>query len=150
MYSASSGGQYNLQFDLSVINQTTANITPELVLICVNSGIFTTEMGTSSTNVGILTREVVLETKNSSPALALDTNEHTRIVGGKEDSLRSSIHHNMIKPMMHKADGMSGGGASGGGASGGGASAGAMSMPMPMPSNARKARMGKLHKYLAN
>ncbi|CAM6031913.1 unnamed protein product, partial [Sphagnum compactum] len=68
MLSGSSGGQFNLQFDLTVFNNTNANITNvEICLITINSGTFSTEMGTSNTNTGVLTREQVLDTKTKAP-----------------------------------------------------------------------------------
>ncbi len=63
MYSSSSAGQYNFQFTLSVYNQTAEAITPEIFVITVNSGMFITENGVSSTQTGLLTREMVLKTK---------------------------------------------------------------------------------------
>jgi hypothetical protein len=87
MYSASSSGQYNLQFDLSVTNQSLQDVEAEICLICVNSsGMFITENGTSSTQTGILTKEIVLNTKSQSGNM--DTNLYQRIIGGSLKKLR--------------------------------------------------------------
>ena len=54
-YAPGSIGQFNLQFSVTVNNYaegadaTVGAITPELVVICMNSGSFATERGTSST-----------------------------------------------------------------------------------------------------
>ena len=40
MYTASSAGQYNFQFELNVTNQTLNPVPAEICLICVNSGMF--------------------------------------------------------------------------------------------------------------
>jgi hypothetical protein len=86
MYSASSGGQYNFQFELNITNQSNAAYNPELVLITVNSGLFTTENGSSNTQTGILTKEVVLNAKSKSSDL--DTDMYHRIIGGSLHRLR--------------------------------------------------------------
>ena len=58
--SNSSLGQFNLYFTVSVTNQLGATISnPEICVVCVNSGIFTTQLGTSIINTGILTKEDV-------------------------------------------------------------------------------------------
>lgn len=99
MYSASSGGQFNLQFGMTVYNQSGSNITPELCLICVNSGLFITENGTSQTQTGILTRELVLKTKNEK-SVDMDTSFYKRLVGGNMFNLKSLPHLFHRKPMM--------------------------------------------------
>jgi hypothetical protein len=87
MYSASSAGQFNFQFTLQVYNQTNENITPEICVITVNSGLFITENGVSSTQTGLLTREMVLNTKNNR-AVDLDRSSYKRLIGGAFSSLR--------------------------------------------------------------
>jgi len=87
MYTASSAGQYNFQFELNVTNQTLNPVPAEICLICVNSGmLFITENGTSSTQTGILTKELVLNTKSQSGNM--DSNMYQRIIGGSLKKLR--------------------------------------------------------------
>jgi hypothetical protein len=86
MYTASSAGQYNFQFELNVTNQTLDPVPAEICLICVNSGMFITENGTSSTQTGILTKELVLNTKSQSGNM--DSNMYQRIIGGSLKKLR--------------------------------------------------------------
>jgi hypothetical protein len=81
MYSSSSAGQYNFQFTLQVFNQTDEAITPEICVITVNSGMFITENGVSSTQTGLLTREMVLRTKAEKP-VDLDRAHYKRLIGG--------------------------------------------------------------------
>ena len=73
--SSSSLGQYNLYFTINVSNQFASAIkNPEIVVVTtINSGIFTTQLGSSIINTGILTKEDVLRTKNQAPVL--DTSE---------------------------------------------------------------------------
>ena len=91
MYSASSQGQFNLQFALSVYNQSGENFAPEICLICVNSGMFITENGTSQTQLGLLTREVVLKTKNER-SVDMDSSYYKRLIGGNLSNLKALCH----------------------------------------------------------
>lgn len=75
-------GNYNFQFSVGVTNQLGATITPEIVTICVNSGIFTTQQGVSSVYTGILTKEMVLDAKSKQQASAVKSEEVARKVGG--------------------------------------------------------------------
>ena len=145
-YSPGSLGNFNLQVNLTVANQFPYAITPEIVLITMNSGLFVNERGTSSTYTGILTKQDVLEASAQQPMYQSSVK---RLVGGGFlDSLKSVagaiLPHALKfgKEQLGKMDspiakglsgvlgslgyGQSGGGASGGGASGGGASGGRM------------------------
>jgi hypothetical protein len=121
--SCSSLGQYQFQFNITVTNQYPFNITPEIVVTLVNSGVFATVQGTSTIATGILTKDLVLKTKEENPVPALDSREYQRLVGGKminrgmSGVLRMVRHHKR----KHALDGSgsSGGGISGGGSSGG-------------------------------
>jgi len=138
-------GNFNLQINLQVYNQFPYGITPEIVIIPINSGIFVNERGTSSTYTGILTKADVLSASAQEPYYQTSVK---RMVGGSFlDSLKSvagKILPHLLKhgkeelgksghpvaKLAHSAlgamgYGASGGGASGGGASGGGASGGA-------------------------
>jgi hypothetical protein len=67
---AGSLGNYNFQFQVGVTNTISASggasITPEICVIAVNSGIMTTQQGVSAIYTGILTKQMVLDAKNSS------------------------------------------------------------------------------------
>jgi hypothetical protein len=103
--SASSLGQYNLYFNINVTNQYTSTISnPEIVVVTINSGIFTTQLGTSIINTGILTKEDVLRTKEQSPAM--DTTDFRRMIGGVLSNIGST---NVLKlfgknPQIHKVN----------------------------------------------
>lgn len=145
-YSAGSLGNFNLQINMEVQNQFSYDITPEIVLITMNSGLFVNERGTSSTYTGILTKQDVLE---ASAQQAVYQSSVKRLVGGGFlDSLKSvagavlphilkmgkehlgKMEHPVAKGLSGALGalgyGQSGGGVSGGGASGGGASGGRM------------------------
>ena len=81
--SSGSLGNYNLQFQVNVTNQFGFTITPEIIVTCVNSGIFVTQSGVSSIYTGILTKEMVLATKAGSQASAMTSAEVARMVGGQ-------------------------------------------------------------------
>jgi hypothetical protein len=123
-------GNYNFQFQVGVTNQLGETITPEMVTICVNSGIFTTQQGVSSIYTGILTKEMVLDAKSKQQASAVQSAEVCRKVGGSFFNLGNlgriaSKAQDAVKIGKQAADvygqakGMFGGAASGGAASGG-------------------------------
>jgi len=147
-YSAGSLGNFNLQINLTVANQFPYAITPEIVLITMNSGLFVNERGTSSTYTGILTKQDVLEA--SAQQAVFQSSVKRMVGGGFLDSLKSVAGHVLPHLLKHgkehlgKMDhpvakgissalgamgyGSSGGGVSGGGSSGGGVSGGRMKL----------------------
>ena len=141
-YSNSSGGQFNMQFDLQIYNQSAEDITPTLYLVVVNSGIFVTENGASSFTTGLLNQEMVLETKTHDAIT--DTHSYDKkMVGGSIENI-GSIHKH-LKQAFSKAsekekliDKEGGSGMSAGGMSGGGMSAG------DVTSNVKR----RIHKYI--
>jgi hypothetical protein len=66
-YAPGSLGNFQIQFQLDVVNQSASNLIPELVLITVNSGVFVTERGQSSVYTGILTKQDVLDASQQEP-----------------------------------------------------------------------------------
>jgi len=130
--SSSSLGQYQLQFNLKVRNQFGYSIVPELCIITVNSGIFATQQGTSQIFTGILTKQMVLTTKEQNPIPHLESDEYKRLVGGKMINRGMSGLYNFVKHRRKignkgEADPASGGHSSGGHSSGGHSSGGASS-----------------------
>ena len=81
--SCGSLGNYNFQFQCNVTNQFGFAITPEIIIVCVNSGIFVTQSGVSSIYTGILTKEMVLSAKSGHQASAMTSAEVARMVGGR-------------------------------------------------------------------
>ena len=57
----SSIGQFSIQLTVEVDNYSTDPVTPELLVVCMNSGSFATERGTSSTYTALLTKQDVLD-----------------------------------------------------------------------------------------
>lgn len=87
-YAPGSIGSFNLQFTVTVENYG-GDLTPELVLITMNSGSFATERGTSSTYTALLTKEDVLA---ASAGEAVSRSDMKRMVGGGFlDSLKSAF-----------------------------------------------------------
>jgi len=94
--SSSSLGQYNLYFTITVTNQFATPVAyPEICIVTVNSGIFTTQLGTSIINTGILTKEDVLKTKEQAPSM--DTTDYRRYVGGNLANLGMSNVLKLVK-----------------------------------------------------
>lgn len=134
-------GQYNFAFNLTVQNNSLAEVTPEIVVICVNSGIFTTIAGSSNVYTGILTKQMVLDTKTSGRDDPISSVQYRRSVGGNwftnainslaSNPLAQKIGSKAADLAMKKGEqvlmkklgmGMSGGAMSGGGRSGGASS----------------------------
>lgn len=118
--SSSSLGQYQLQMNVRVRNQLPYNVTPELCIITMNSGVFSTILGTSSVYTGILTKQMVLNTKEQNPVPALARDEYERMVGGRLSNRGMGALRKMIR-LHRKMDGadMKAGVLSGGVSSGG-------------------------------
>jgi hypothetical protein len=125
--SASSLGQYQFQFNIDVFNQYDFEVSPELCIVTMNSGIFATQQGTSQIFTGILTKEQVLRTKEQNPQSALTSVEYKRLVGGQLGNMGMGNVLSMIKNMsgmlpsqikdMMKQAGINIGGATSGGVS---------------------------------
>ena len=106
-YAPGSLGNFQIQFQLDVVNQSGATITPELVLITVNSGVFVTERGQSSVYTGILTKQDVLDASQQEP---YGIAQITRKVGaGMLDRGKALPKHFGGKHKMDYMDSMKGG-----------------------------------------
>jgi hypothetical protein len=139
-YSSGSLGNFNLQMNLTVLNQAAVPITnTEIVVITMNSGIFVCNRGTCATYTGILTKSDVMDASSQE---AYSKSDVKRMVGGGFlDTLKSVAGKVLPKlPGLAKAGlsmvnnpyaqkgadvlGALGAGHSGGGSSGGGGSGG--------------------------
>lgn len=82
-YAPSSLGQFQLQFNLQLGNNTGAPIASgayELVIITMNSGMFVCERGTSATYTAVLTKADVLDASQGESRMSY--NQARRMVGG--------------------------------------------------------------------
>lgn len=79
--SCGSLGNFNLQFSMSVTNQFDETFTPEICVICVNSGLFVTQQGISSVYTGVLSKEIVLSTARAGGGMS--SSDNSRLIGGK-------------------------------------------------------------------
>lgn len=101
--SCGSIGQYNFQFQISVTNIDPAQLTPEICIICVNSGVFTTLSGSSNIFTGILTKQMVLDAKTSEEAVDPVTSvQYKRYVGGSLLNRVASAVKHMGPPIRRK------------------------------------------------
>jgi hypothetical protein len=113
-------GNYNFQFNVDVVNQSASQISNvEICVVCVNSGIFTTQQGVSAVYTGILTKEMVLGAKAHQQVSAMTSMEVSRMVGGKKMTPLTAY-----KGISKAHGGMSGVASSGGVMSAGSASSG--------------------------
>ena len=88
-YAPGSLGNFNLQLNLTVTNQTALEVAAEVVIITVNSGCFVCERGTSSTYTGILTKADVLQASEQPAYHRSDV--HRMVGGGFLDTLKSVV-----------------------------------------------------------
>jgi hypothetical protein len=118
--SCGSLGNYNFQANIQIYNQL-RSMRPEIVVTCVNSGIFTTQQGVSAIYTGILTKEMVLSAKSSGQASAVHSAECERMIGGSMLNRPLSAMKRFGYMRRHREVGgvMSGGVPSGGQSSGG-------------------------------
>ncbi|AIF72183.1 MAG: putative major capsid protein [Qinghai Lake virophage] len=75
-------GQYNFQLQMNITNQSVDAYTPEICIICVNSGVFTTVAGSSSIFTGILTKQMVLDSKTTEAIDPVSSVLYKRMIGG--------------------------------------------------------------------
>lgn len=81
--SCGSIGQFNVQLNLTVRNNyISENIKPEICIVCVNSGLFTTVAGTSSIYTGILSKQMVLDAQAEPAEHTISSAEYYRQTGG--------------------------------------------------------------------
>lgn len=127
--SSGSLGNYNFQFSVtlacqypaSVFAQFAGGVIPiELCVVCVNSGIFSTQQGVSAVYTGILTKEMVLSSVNGQQSSAMTSIETQRMIGGNMLNGALTAIRGMKKHSKGGAMGMaSSGGAMGSASSGG-------------------------------
>lgn len=115
--SSSSVGQFSLQFNINVTNNYSSSVQPEVCVICLNSGLFITQSGTSQISSGLLTKQMVLDAQEKSSA-AIPSSEYSRMVGGKMSQMNGSSLKKFAKRLFGHL-GKSGGAISGGSMSGG-------------------------------
>lgn len=101
--SASSLGQYNLYFTIAVLNQTAYDIVPEICVVTVNSGLFTTQLGSSIINTGVLDKQTVLQCKDQKTNM-VDSNQYKRFIGGMLNNIGSSNVMKLFKKHVNVSD----------------------------------------------
>jgi hypothetical protein len=95
VYTNGSSDSFSLQFAITVYNQSSETVSPEICVVTVNNGIFITENGSCQTQVNILKKDEVLACK-SEPAL-MDSQSYVKeVVGGSIENL-GGIHKHLKK-----------------------------------------------------
>lgn len=119
-------GSFNFQIRVSVSQFTGASVTPEIVVLAVNSGIFSTVAGSSQIFTGILTKSMVEDAKSLQMVNPVLSAEYNRVLGGGiHGDLQNSGNEQMpsvkeaMKAKMKMAHSMGSGVYSGGAMSGG-------------------------------
>lgn len=80
--SSGSLGAYNFQFSLTCENYNDYDVTPEIVVICANSGVFSSIAGSSNIYTGILTKSMVLDAKKEAAENPIMSSQYERMIGG--------------------------------------------------------------------
>jgi hypothetical protein len=109
MLSSGSIGQFSVQFDVTVKNPHGVTLTPELCLVCVNSGIMVNAAGSTAVYTGILTKELVVSTQTEQEIPPLERPEYERMVGGASCNIGSL--RKMLMGKLGRVRGASSGGA---------------------------------------
>jgi hypothetical protein len=117
-------GQFNLQMNISVANYLPYSVQPQITIIACNEGIFSTIAGSSTIMTGLLTKEMVLSTKEQVPVA--DSASYERFVGGvlSNSSMANAMrligkHYKGLPAVATSGLSAFGSGSSGGGSSGG-------------------------------
>jgi len=115
MLSSGSIGQFQFQIQITCTNPYATSIVPEIVIVCMNSGIMVNASGSSAIYTGILTKEMVVSTATESEVPALEVPEYTRMVGGKMSNfgaLRKMLMGKLGRMRAGQSTGSSSGGMS--------------------------------------
>jgi hypothetical protein len=107
--SSGSIGQYLFQFNITLKNNTNATFQPEIVVVCCNSGVFTTVSGSSNIYTGLLTKQMVLDAKEKRDVRPVEQAVYHRMIGGKmAHSMASAIKRMPFISSKHLAHGVAG------------------------------------------
>ena len=82
LISIGSLGQYNFQIKMEIFNQYPFTISPELILMIVNMGSFTSQLGTSQLNSGLIDMQNAQKARESPSIPSFDSTQFHRMVGG--------------------------------------------------------------------
>jgi hypothetical protein len=103
LISVGSLGQYNFQLNAEVYNQYPFAITPELILMIINMGSFTSQLGTSQLNSGLIDMQSAMEARQQPHHKNFDSNEfHTTVGGGLRRGIKEFTRYMRGKGMHHK------------------------------------------------
>jgi hypothetical protein len=120
--SASSLGSFNLQFDLTVRNQSPYTVAPEIVVLTITSGYMVVHQGTAQSFTGVLNKEMVMNAKDGSAVPRLSQSDYERLVGGSMNNrgVANMMKHFKARRGMASSSSMPSGGVLSGGIPSGG------------------------------
>lgn len=114
--STGSVGQFTFQYNVTITNNDNSAFQPELVLIAVNSGLFSTVSGQSSIKSGLLTKEIVMNCTMSETSNTASSGIVEEMAGGNmHNKLNSSMKKMHVGDVLKFAKQQSAGGAYSGG-----------------------------------
>jgi hypothetical protein len=99
----SSSGQFSFQINMSVTNNYSEIISPEIVIICANTGIITSQLGESTFSTGLLTESLMMETISKGSKISSDLNP--MLGSGFESSVSGGVMSGgSLKPPVKKGN----------------------------------------------
>lgn len=91
-------GQFSLQMNVTVFNNTLADMNPEFVVIVVNSGLFATIAGSSVVRTGLLNMDIVSQLASTSQDSAVSSSDYKELSGGSlGDQVASALKNIPLK-----------------------------------------------------
>lgn len=120
--SASSLGSYNLQFDITIRNQSPYTVAPEIVVLTITSGYMVVHQGTAQSFTGVLNKQMVMDAKEGSAVPRLSQSDYERLVGGSMQNrgVANMMKHFKARRGMSSSSSMPSGGILSGGIPSGG------------------------------
>jgi hypothetical protein len=98
--SNSSIGQFSIQFQIDLYNNFNENLAPEIVVVMANSGFLETMSGQTSYFLGLLNKELVLDSqKEGHPKI--DDKSVRRMIGGGLSEMGSNAMHKLPFPLRN-------------------------------------------------
>ena len=115
-------GQFSFQFQLTIRNLDSVNITPEMLVITENTGVFVTQSGQSSVMTSLMTKQTVMDSTMNQHG------ESSQYVNKQNGDMVASSVKNI--PLLNQSKMTGSGARSGAGVRSGGAFSGWWSIPI--------------------
>ncbi len=100
-------GQYSLQMEVTLFNNSAENLKPEFVVIVANSGLFATIAGSSVVRTGLLNMDIVSQLASTGQESAVSSSDYKELSGGAmSDQIASALKGLPLKGKGARSGGM--------------------------------------------